>query len=184
MCSLITEYYTGKFSFKRFQSRFPAQHKMLINRNENQSIITKKCNPILRGKNRHGFLWSRESLSGRQGLSEWLSKLIGVRFRESQGNINYSLYSSGWTALCAWIEYVGNSSFFQSEVVLQTAFSPGSSPGWVRRGRWGGVWLGLWRRSVSGLLLPDWVAAAVARGIFGAGSGFRMFVFISLFIVD
>ena len=55
-------------------------------------------------KSHHGLLWSWWHSRRRQVVPkcypEVISKLIGVNFRKSPGNINYSTFSPEWTKLC------------------------------------------------------------------------------------
>ena len=66
MICLGPDYHTVKSSSKGFQLQFPARHKKLLKTNENQSIITKKINPIFRKKSHHR---SRQDPNRHQGLS-------------------------------------------------------------------------------------------------------------------
>ena len=67
---MISHYDTGKASSKRFQLWFSAHHKKSVKTNENQSIITKQFNPIVREKSHHGLLWFQLDPSRLQELPE------------------------------------------------------------------------------------------------------------------
>ena len=68
--------------------------------------------------------------------SEVISKLIGVNFRKSPGNINYSTFSPEWTKLCNMHQEKEKFNLFSAGVVLQTRFLPGRSQGWIQTGHW------------------------------------------------
>ena len=74
---------------KRFELRFSVHHKKLVKTYENQFIITKKFHPIFREK-MSPWITVVTILS-----VEVISKLIGVKFRKSTGNIKYSAFPPG-----------------------------------------------------------------------------------------
>ena len=133
----IPHYHTGKPSSKQFQLRFSVHHKKLVETNENQSIITKRFDPIFRRKSRHSLVRSRWDHRRHQGLPEWYHrgniKTHLVNFRKSVGKIYYSSFRLGWTYyVIQWkIE-----TLLQREVVLQARFLTGKSPRWIQPGHW------------------------------------------------
>ena len=58
------------------------------------------------------------------------SKLTGVKFRKSPGNINYSTFPQGWTRLCNIHRGEWRFKLFQRGVVLQAIFLPGNWRKW------------------------------------------------------
>ena len=81
--------------------QFIANHKKSLKNNSNQSFIIKKFNPL---------------------FPENASQLMGAKFKNSLGNINESIYPSGWTSLCNIHRGAGkskqNSKTFPNEIAF------------------------------------------------------------------
>ena len=126
MISLISDYHTGKPSFKRFQLQFPAQNKKVVKTNENQSFITKKFNPIFQEKTTTNCFdtncFDKDCLGD---IAEVISKFIGVKFRKPPGNTNYSTFPPG--------KYI-SVTFFQRGVFYRADFHRGTLQGRFSRG--------------------------------------------------
>ena len=76
--------------------QFSSHHKASVKTNKNQYVITKKFYLIFRGKSSHGLPWSRRDAAEHQILSNItgvISKLIGLKFKNPLGTMNYSIFS-------------------------------------------------------------------------------------------
>ena len=144
MIFLISDYHTGKTLSKQFQLCFPVHHKKLVKLNENQSI-TKKFSTIFREKVTkeccdldETLVYTKDCL---HDTTQTISKIVGVKFRISPGNINYSKFPPGSTNYVLQIREVENSNFFQRGVVLQTRFFRGALRGEFSRGNETGCYI-------------------------------------------
>ena len=73
----------------------------LVKTNVNQSIMTKKINPLFREKSHRGLLWSWRDSSRHRGLSE-SCHLVAIKTHcEEVQKVNYSIFPPGWTKLCS-----------------------------------------------------------------------------------
>ena len=93
--------------------------KKLVKTNEKQPTITKKFNPIFHEKVTTDYCDHDETLPGTMDclsdINGMISKFIGVKFRNSPGNINYSTFPSGWIKSCNILRGGGKYNYFFTE---------------------------------------------------------------------
>ena len=65
-----------------------------------------------------------------------ISKLIGVKLKNSLWTINDSEFSQGWSEIRNIVEEVKNWNNFHCGIILRTRFSARNSPRWIKLGYW------------------------------------------------
>ena len=118
--SFIKTVLINKFLVDNIQ--FPVHHEKLVKTNKNRSIIAKKINLIFCWKSFTVFSWSCRDTVVHQGLSNItgvISKLIGVKFKNSPVGINDSVFSLGCTRLWNIVGEIKNLNTFHRGMICE-----------------------------------------------------------------
>ena len=133
---MVPNYRTENPLFKRFKLSFNIKrwYKRIKQIYRNQIIQPN----ILRKKGNTDLCYPRETLADTKDclscITELTSKLVGMKFRKSPENIDYSTFLREWTKLCNLHRGVESSKFFQQRMVSRAWFRPGNLRGGFSRG--------------------------------------------------